>query len=121
MPLLRNATTALLAVLSLTACNSNYPEPKRTGVAITDYYHDVTNAILTETIIKDSYYGQECSMSISLNRQGKVTDINNVEGFTPLCEAGMTAVFSAEIPAPPDEKTYTTFKKLVIVFQPQRT
>jgi membrane protein involved in colicin uptake len=70
MPLLRNATTALLAVLSLTACNSNYPEPKRTGVAITDYYHDVTNAILTETIIKDSYYGQECSMSISLNRQG---------------------------------------------------
>ncbi|EKF65350.1 tolA family protein [Serratia plymuthica A30] len=60
-------------------------------------------------------------MSISLNRQGKVTDINNVEGFTPLCEAGMTAVFSAEIPVPPDEKTYTTFKKLVIVFQPQRT
>lgn len=58
MPLLRIATTALLAALSLTACNSNYPEPKRAGVAITDYYHDVTYAIRMETIIKDNYYGQ---------------------------------------------------------------
>jgi colicin import membrane protein len=122
MPLLRIITTIILVMLSLSACNSQYedriyPKPKHTGLPITDYYHEITFAIFMKTIMSDSYNGKECSMYVTLNRQGKVTDIDNVEGFTPLCEAGMAAVFSAEIPAPPDDKTYASFKRFPVVFQ----
>lgn len=83
-----------------------------------NYLAAIMGAVQSHMFELERFSGKVCDIKVSLNRSGKVTHITAVGGYPPLCEAGIKAIKSADIPAPPDEETYLVFKESILEIKP---
>lgn len=89
------------------------------GSKVESYLSLIRQAIQLHMFEPERFSRKTCDFKITLDRSGKVTSITAVDGYPPLCEAGVRAIKAADIPAPPDDETYQVFKSSIIEFKPQ--
>ncbi|WP_337263062.1 MULTISPECIES: cell envelope integrity protein TolA [unclassified Serratia (in: enterobacteria)] len=117
-----------ISMMLVSACSTNtrkkqLPPAAKESALLAErlqvYIRDLTEAIERKLYRLKSFEGKECDVSFSMDRNGTVINISAIEGYQPLCEAGIKAIKNAEIPAPPDDEVYKHFQRLVISFKPK--
>ncbi len=82
------------------------------------YLVQVQKAIFAKIDQPQSYQGQQCSVRVTLQRDGKVQNPTVEHGDPAFCAQIMSALKEVKIPPAPDEKTYQTFSNAVLDFRP---
>jgi TolA protein len=81
------------------------------------YVREIRVAIQSKLFLEDDFHGKTCDVNVEISRDGLINAVQS-SGYPPLCKAAIKAMKNADIPAPYDDETYQTFKKTVLVFQP---
>lgn len=85
---------------------------------ITSYATKIKHAIEEKMYRPESYKGQKCTVRLLLGRDGLVMSATAENGNPELCHAALEAIRKAEIPPPPDAKTWQVFKNIPLDFKP---
>ncbi|EKS6607578.1 cell envelope integrity protein TolA [Enterobacter hormaechei] len=93
------------------------PERHQAEFSKTQNYGEQIQQAITEQLFEaDHYQGKQCTVRISLLRDGMVMNATAEKGDPELCQAALSAVTRAKIPPAPDEKTWQTFKNVPLNF-----
>ncbi|HAT1609279.1 TPA: protein TolA [Raoultella planticola] len=82
------------------------------------YLQQIRTAVFAKIDPSQSFQGQECSVRLPLQRDGKVQSPTIAHGDPAFCAEIISALKEAQIPPAPDEKTYQTFNNAVMDFRP---
>ncbi|HAT1636423.1 TPA: cell envelope integrity protein TolA [Raoultella planticola] len=85
---------------------------------VSRYLMQVRTAIFAKIDRPQSYQGQQCSVRLTLQRDGKVQNPTVAHGDPAFCAKIISALQEAKIPPAPDEETYQTFNNAVVDFRP---
>lgn len=116
----------LFCLLFIFACSTNtknkpteLPLQKSEPIQskITLYLRSIQEVIQRQLFLEDDFRGKTCEVRIKMSRNGKINDMQ-AEGYQPLCDAAVKAIQNAEIPVPPDDETYESFKASIMSFEP---
>ena len=123
MPSRRITPLLLLLPFLLAACaggNQQKPIPPERHQAefskTQNYGEQIQQAITAQLFEADRYQGKQCTVRISLLRDGMVMNAMAEKGDPELCQAALSAVTRAKIPPAPDEQTWQTFKNVPLNF-----
>lgn len=78
------------------------------------YAEKVRSAIQAKLYDGEQYQGKYCTLRLSLERSGKVQSAKAEGGDSALCQAVLSAVKAAEMPALPNDEIYELFKNVPI-------
>jgi len=83
---------------------------------IASYATKIKRSIEEKIYRPESYKGQKCTVRLLLGRDGLVMSATAENGNPELCNAALEAIRKAEIPPPPDAKTWQVFRNTPLDF-----
>ena len=125
MPIRRITPLLVLLPFLLAACaggNQQKPMPPERHQAEfpkpQNYGEQIKQAVTEQIADISSYRGKQCTVRISVLRDGMVMNATAEKGDPELCQAALSAVTRAKIPPAPDEHAWQTFKNAPLDFAP---
>lgn len=111
----------ILTALALTGCvhkaTPPTPPPVSRASDVVTYAAEFRNAVQRKIYGADLYAGKRCALQIKMERSGRITAVSAQGGDPALCQAAISAVKVAEIPAPPTDEIYNKVKNARLDFQ----
>lgn len=114
----------LVVVSSCSTNTKNKPvklkgqEPVSVEERTRQHMREIQQAVQQKMYLKDDFYGKRCDMKLKLSNNGSISDVTEVDGYQPLCNAALKAAKSAKMPTFPDGETYKRLKTLILTFRP---
>lgn len=108
----------IITAFTLAGCAHKAPTSSKVSQStdVTAYAAEFRNAVQAKMYGADMYAGKNCVLQISMQRDGKINDVNAQGGDPALCQAALKAVQVAEIPAPPTDEIYNKVKNAQLDF-----